>query len=72
VDVSKNRGQGPAAEPGCGSGRLRRLAMTAGVTQQLGPHMLRRTFCTAGLVGGVPSRDMQYAMRHADSRTTLR
>jgi hypothetical protein len=24
--------------------------------------VLRRTFCTAGLISGVPLRDMQYAM----------
>lgn len=52
--------------------RLTRLARVAGLTQHLSPHTLRRTFCTAGLVSGVPLRDMQYAMRHADSRTTLR
>ena len=27
------------------------------------------TFCTAGLVSGVPMRDMQIAMRHDDPRT---
>lgn len=54
------------------AGQLSRLARTAGLTQHLSPHTLRRTFCTAGLVSGVPLRDMQYAMRHADSRTTLR
>ena len=32
----------------------------------------RFTFCTAGLLINVPLRDMQLAMRHADSRTTLR
>ena len=31
-----------------------------------------RTFCTTGLVAGIAIRDMQYAMRHADPRTTLR
>jgi integrase len=36
------------------------------------PHALRRTFCTAGLLSGVPLRDMQYAMRHGDARTTIR
>jgi site-specific recombinase XerD len=36
------------------------------------PHSLRRTFCTAGLIQGVPLRDMQIAMRHADPRTTSR
>ena len=34
------------------------------------PHGLRRTFCTAGLVSGVPMRQVQIAMRHADRRTT--
>ena len=51
---------------------LTRLARAASLTQPLSPHTLRRTFCTAGLVSRVPLRDMQYAMRHADSRTTLR
>lgn len=52
--------------------RLRRLARVAGISSELTPHGLRRTFCTAGLIAGVPLRDMQYAMRHADSRTTMR
>ena len=51
------------------AGQLSRLARDAGLSQQLSPHTLRRTFCTAGLVSGVPLRDMQYGMRHADSRT---
>ncbi len=54
------------------AGRLRRLARAAGLQRPLSPHTLRRTFCTAGLVSGVPLREMQYAMRHADSRTTMR
>jgi site-specific recombinase XerD len=52
--------------------RLSRLARTVGLEHPVSPHSLRRTFCTAGLISGVPLRDMQYAMRHADSRTTLR
>ena len=52
--------------------RLQRLSRDAGISHHISPHSLRRTFCTAGLVSGVPLRDMQYAMRHADSRTTLR
>ena len=36
------------------------------------PHGLRRAFCTTGLVAGISIRDMQYAMRDADPRTTLR
>ena len=56
--------------------RSRRAAPPArariGLEHPVSPHSLRRTFCTAGLVSGVPLRDMQYAMRHSDSRTTLR
>ena len=63
---------GERLSPAAAASRLRRLAKAAGLTQHLSPHTLRRTFCTAGLVSGVPLRDMQYAMRHADSRTTLR
>jgi integrase/recombinase XerD len=49
-----------------------RLARHAGVTHPISPHGLRRTFCTSGLIAGVPIRDMQHAMRHSDPRTTLR
>ena len=52
--------------------RITRLAHAAGLTTPVSPHGLRRTFCTAGLIAGVPLRDMQYAMRHADARTTTR
>jgi integrase/recombinase XerD len=58
----------PAAATGC----LQRLAKTIGIDHPVSPHSLRRTFCTAGLISGVPLRDMQYAMRHADTRTTMR
>jgi len=51
---------------------LNRVVRAAGVTSPTSPHTLRRTFCTAGLISGVPLRDMQYAMRHADARTTIR
>jgi site-specific recombinase XerD len=51
---------------------LTRVAHAAGVSHHISPHGLRRTFCTTGLVAGVSIRDMQYAMRHADPRTTLR
>jgi integrase/recombinase XerD len=67
----RNR-HGERLNPAAAARRLRRLARTAGLSQRLSPHTLRRTFCTAGLISGVPLRDMQYAMRHADSRTTLR
>ena len=47
-----------------------RIAKVAGCRPDITPHGLRRTFCTSGLVSGVPMRDMQIAMRHADPRTT--
>lgn len=58
----------------CGSAArlLARVVHAAGVSSPASPHSLRRTFCTAGLISGVPLRDMQYAMRHADARTTMR
>lgn len=45
---------------------LTRGARAAGISHQISPHGLRRTFCTTGLVAGIALRDMQYAMRHAD------
>jgi len=51
---------------------LTRVAHAAGITRPISPHGLRRTFCTTGLVAGIGIRDMQYAMRHADPRTTMR
>ena len=51
---------------------LTRVARAACISHQISPHGLRRTFCTTGLVAGIAIRDMQYAMRHADPRTTLR
>ena len=51
---------------------LTRVAHAAGITHPISPHGLRRTFCTTGLVAGISIRDMQYAMRHADPRTTMR
>ena len=46
---------------------VNRLAKTAGC-RHITPHGLRRTFCTAGLDGGVPMRDI--ADRHAPRRPT--
>jgi integrase len=42
------------------------------ISHPISSHGLRRTFCTTGLVAGIGTRDMQYATRHADPRTTLR
>jgi integrase len=63
---------GTARTRGAASRLLRRVVREAGVTSPASPHTLRRTFCTAGLISGVPLRDMQYAMRHAGDRTTIR
>jgi len=63
---------GQRMTPAAATGRLHRLARVIGLDHPVSPHTLRRTFCTAGLISGVPLRDMQYAMRHADSRTTMR
>lgn len=48
---------------------LRRLCRRAGVPNSP-PHALRRTFCTSGLLAGVPIDLMQHSMRHADQRMT--
>lgn len=79
-DAITDRGSGPVLvntrggrlSPASATGQLRRLTRQIGLDHPVSPHSLRRTFCTAGLIAGVPLRDMQYAMRHADSRTTLR
>ena len=63
---------GERMSPASAAGNLQRLAKTIGIEHSVSPHSLRRTFCTAGLISGVPLRDMQYAMRHADTRTTMR
>lgn len=63
---------GTRMTPASAAWRLKRLGRAIGLEHAISPHSLRRTFCTAGLVSGVPLRDMQYAMRHSDSRTTLR
>ena len=51
---------------------LTRVARAAVMGTRSAPHGLRRTFCTTSLVAGSSIRDMHYAMRHADPRTTMR
>lgn len=53
---------------------IRRLAKCAGVpaAAHISPHSLRHSFATAALDAGVPLRDVQDAMGHADPRTTRR
>jgi site-specific recombinase XerD len=79
-EATDGRGHGPILlntagrrmSSGGAARRLRRLCARAGIDHPVSPHSLRRTFCTAGLVAGVPIRDMQVAMRHSDPRTTMR
>ncbi len=54
------------------TGSLHQLARAVGIDHSVSPHTFRRTFCTAELISGVPLRDTQYAMRHADTRRTMR
>lgn len=51
---------------------LRRLAKLAGLdsAERISPHSARHTFATTALDAGVPLRDVQDAMGHADPRTT--
>jgi integrase/recombinase XerD len=53
--------------------RLLRLAQTAALPiTRPHAHMLRHTFVTTILDGGVDLRDVQIATRHADPRATMR
>ncbi|MGH2705297.1 MAG: tyrosine-type recombinase/integrase [Actinomycetota bacterium] len=51
---------------------VRRVARRAGIVKRVGPHTLRHAFLTAALDAGVPLRDVQEAVSHADARTTMR
>jgi integrase/recombinase XerD len=56
---------------------IQRMAKRAGddlaeLAKDLSPHWLRRAYATDLLAEGVPVRDVQYAMGHADPRTTER
>ena len=51
---------------------LRRLAAQAGIpgAHRISPHSMRHTFATTALDAGVPLRDVQDSLGHADPRTT--
>lgn len=51
---------------------LHRIALVAGVTREITPHGLRRSVATNMLAQGVPLRDVQLQLRHADPRMTMR
>lgn len=50
---------------------VKRMGEQAGISHNITPHGLRRTYATSGFMKGVSLRDMQIAMRHARSETTL-
>jgi len=52
--------------------RLRHLARAVGLRTKIHPHILRHTFVATSLDAGVDLRDVQFAARHADPRTTMR
>lgn len=51
---------------------VQRLARAAGIEGKISPHGLRHTHATLALDAGVPLRDLQDSMGHADPRTTRR
>lgn len=51
---------------------LQRLVRAAGITRPITPHGLRRSVATNMLAQGVPLRDVQLQLRHADPRMTMR
>jgi integrase/recombinase XerD len=51
---------------------IRRLTRAAGIDKNVSPHSLRHTAATLALDAGVPLRDVQDFMGHADPRTTRR
>ena len=51
-------------------GTLKKLAIKAGIPQNLHPHMLRHTFATDLLKAGMNLRSLQMLLGHADLQTT--
>lgn len=49
---------------------LKRMAVQAGISQDLHPHMLRHTFATDLLKSGMNLRSLQMLLGHADLQTT--
>ena len=63
---------GKAMSPQSAWRRIRRLGEQAGLTRPVFPHLFRHGAATALLDRGVPLRDVQDHLRHADPRTTRR
>ena len=51
---------------------LHRLTRAAGISRAITPHGLRRSVATNMLAQGLPLRDVQLQLRHADPRMTMR
>ena len=51
-------------------GTLKKIALLAGIPQNLHPHMLRHTFATDLLQAGMNLRSLQLLLGHADLQTT--
>jgi integrase/recombinase XerD len=52
--------------------RIERYAAAAGIAKHITAHSLRHSFATAAIDGGAPVHRLQYAMGHAEPRTTMR
>ena len=63
---------GRAMSPQSAWRRIRRIGTQAGLSRQIHPHLFRHGAATVLLDQGVPLRDVQDHLRHADPRTTRR
>jgi site-specific recombinase XerD len=77
-DVAAGRADGPILrnrngdrmDRAAAARMIRRLCRQAGITTDVSPHSLRRTFATTGLLNKVPIYEVQIAMRHCSPNTT--
>jgi len=63
---------GRTATPLIRNTRGYRMDRAAGITRPITPHGLRRSVATNMLAQGLPLRDVQLQLRHADPRMTMR